>query len=446
MNKFFEAKSIAVVGVSRNKDKVGHIIFSQLLRGFKGEIYGINPNLNELYGNKIYKDLPSLNRKIDLVVIAIPAPLVIDIIRELPSVQCKNVVIISAGFKEIGNEKLELELKKEIEKRNIKAIGVNCLGIYDSFSGIDAIFLPSDRVHRPKKGKISFVCQSGAIGGAVLDLMASKGYGINKFISYGNATSLDETDFIDYLGKDKDTKVICVYVEGIKDGRKFLEVCKKIKKPIVILKGGLTAEGNKAALSHTGALAGDPRVYIGAFKQANLVYAESIEDLFNYARLLEKSLAPKGDNIQIITNGGGFGIISTDSIINNDLSMAELSQKTRKELRETFPKLVIVDNPMDLIGDATDERYDIALDRCASDKNIDVILVVLDFQTPLLTPRIVDVISKYKDKKPVILVATGGEPTEKIKRIIESKGIVCFDYPETAVRSIKRLVDYYNKI
>ncbi|MDD5331520.1 MAG: CoA-binding protein [Candidatus Nanoarchaeia archaeon] len=443
MKNFFEAKSIAVVGVSREPNKVGAILFNQLLRNFKGDVYGVNPNVNSLYGNKIYKKLSDINKKIDLTVIAVPAAFVIDIIKEMPSVNCKNVVIISAGFKEIGNDKLELKLKEELDQRNIKAVGVNCLGIYDAYSGIDAIFLPSERVQRPGKGGISFICQSGAIGGAILDLMASKNYGVSKFISFGNATNLDSVDYLDYLGKDKNTKVICVYIEAVKDGKKCLEICKNIKKPVIVLKGGLTHEGNKATLSHTGALAGDPRVYLGAFKQAGTVYAENLEDMFNYSRLLEKSIKPKGDRILTITNGGGFGILGTDNIIKYGLKLAELSSETKKKLKEKFPKLVIVDNPMDLIGDATDERYGLALEYAVKDKNIDIILITLDYQTPLLTPNIVNVISKYKNKKPIIVASTGGSPTEKIKRILESRGIVCFDYPETAVRSIKQLVEYH---
>ncbi|MDD5254014.1 MAG: CoA-binding protein [Candidatus Nanoarchaeia archaeon] len=442
MKEFFEAKSIAVVGVSRDKRKVGSIIFNQLLKNFKGKLYGINPNVNTLYGCKIYKNLSSINSPVDLVVVAIPSKFVIDVIKELPSVKCKHVVIITAGFKEIGNEELELKLKKEMDKRDIKAVGVNCLGIYDSFSGIDAIFLPSDRVHRPGKGGISFICQSGAVGGAVLDLLASKGYGISKFISYGNATNLDSIDYLEYLGKDKNTKVICMYIEGLSDGKKFMEICREIDKPIIILKGGLTKAGNKAALSHTGALAGDPRVYLGAFKQAGIIYADSLENLFDYGRMLEKSIKPKGNKVQVVTNGGGFGILSVDSIVLNNLALADISKENKKALKKIFPKLVIVDNPMDLVGDATDERYDIALEYCCKDKNIDIILITLDYQTPLITSNIVNVISKYKNEKPIIVSLTGGEPTEKIRKILESRGIVCFDYPEKAVRAIKKLVDY----
>ncbi len=448
LDKFFKAKSVAIVGVSKDPKKVGHVIFRNLLdANFRGNLYLVNPNAYEILNRHAYKSLNEIKDEVELAVIAVPAKKVLDVVKDCGKKNIKNVVIITSGFKEIGNSKLEGQLKDLINKFKINMIGVNCLGVFDASTKLDTLFLPRYRLRRPSPGGISFVSQSGAIGSAILDLATTENYGIAKFVSYGNATTIDEADILEYLGRDKETKVICLYIEGVNDGNKFLEIAKKVSKikPIIAIKGGLTQGGNKATLSHTGSLAGTEEVYYGAFKQSGIITAHSLRQMFDYAKILEKSILPTGDRVQIITNGGGYGILSTDAVVKNNLKMAELSKDTVKKLKKVMSPLVVVDNPMDLIGDATTERYQIAIEACLSDKNIDILLVNLLYQTPLISTDVVDIITELNDlkKKPIIVVSTGGEFTDILKKSLENNNLPCYMFPEEAVNAIKALTDYY---
>ncbi len=450
LDKFFNAQSIAVIGAAREDGKIGNVIFKNFLRPeFRGRVFPVNPNVDEILGKKSYPSIKDIPEKVELAVIAVPGAIVPKVIDDCGKKGVKHVIIISAGFKEIGNTKLDIELEKAMKKYGIKAIGPNCLGIYDSESRIDTLFLPQDRLRRPKRGGISFVSQSGASGSAILDLAAKEGFGFAKFISYGNAMNVDESDLIEYLGNDPKTRVICLYVEGIKDGKKFLDICKKVSevKPIIAIKGGITEAGKKAALSHTGALAGSAEIYFGAFSQAGIIRAETLEEIFDLVNIFEKSSTkPKGKRIQVITNGGGFGILCADAISTLGLDMAELSAAAKKELKKTFPPIAVIDNPMDLLGDATTERYRLAIDACMKDKGIDLLLVVVLTQTPLIEKeKIVSILSDYNNqhKKPIVVIITGSEYSEKVKQEIEEKGIPCFRFPFCAVKAIKKLIDFY---
>ncbi len=446
LDNFFKAKSIAIVGVSSNPEKVGHVIFRNFLDAkFDGKLHIVNPHAEEILGHEAYKSVTKIPGKIDLAIIAVPAKFVLDVIKDCGKKGIKDVIIISAGFEEVGNFKLRNKLLKLLEKYKIKVIGPNCLGTFDAYSKLDSLFLPRYRLTRPHAGGISFVCQSGAAGSALLDLASKEGYGFAKFVSYGNAINVDEADIIEYLNKDPETKVICLYVEGVKDGAKFVKICQKVKKPIVAIKGGVTEAGSKATLSHTGSLAGTAEVYEGVFRQCGIIRAAHLEDMFNYARILEKCIAPKGKKVQVITNGGGYGILCTDSIIENGLEMAEMSASNRKSLAKKFPPIVVVKNPIDLVGDADTSRYKLAIEAAMNDKNVDIILLVLLYQTPLLTPDVIDIVTEYHrlQKKPIVVISTGGEFTELLKHSLEETGVPSFTFPAQAVEAVRVLCGYY---
>ncbi len=451
LKNFFRPKSIAVIGVSRNPNKVGHVLLKNIIDAkYSGEIYAVNNKADKVLGYKAYKSVLEINKKIDLAIISIPAEFVLQIVKECNKKKIKDLLIVTAGFSEVGNKKAEEELRNFILKNNMRLCGVNCLGILDTHNNFDSLFLPRDRLTRPSPGGISFVCQSGAIGSAILDLATFQGHRFSKFISYGNATTLDESDFIEYLGEDNSTKVICLYLEGVKDGKKFIRVMKKVssKKPIIAIKGGITEEGHEATLSHTGSLAGNAQVYFGIFKQVGIIHAETLGEMLTYASMFEKSIKPKGNKVQVITNGGGYGILSTDAISSSkNLIMSRLSKKTVSVLRKKLSSLINPRNPLDLLGDADTQKYNNALEACINDKNIDIILLIILYQTPLITPGIVNVVTKFNKlkKKPIITVSTGGKFTEELKKELEKHSIVTTTFPEEAVKGINALVEYYLK-
>ncbi|MBD3303893.1 CoA-binding protein [Candidatus Woesearchaeota archaeon] len=452
LDTFFRADRIAVIGASREEGKVGNVVFKNFLEGFDKEVFPVNPNADEVLGYKCYKSVRDIPGKPELAIICIPAKFVPGAVIECGKKGIRHVIIISAGFKEVGNDRLEKDLFNALKKYDIKCIGPNCLGVYASRGHIDTLFLPKNRLKRPKAGVISFVSQSGASGSAILDLAAEEGFGFAKFISYGNAINVDESDLIEYLGNDADTKVICLYVEGVKDGRKFLETCKKVaaKKPVIAIKGGITDAGKKAALSHTGSLAGSAEVYFGAFKQAGVTIAHTLEEVFDYMKVFEKvQVRPKGRKIQVITNGGGFGILCSDAVAGLGLEMSEMSSAVKNSLKKKLPSIAAVGNPVDLLGDATTERYRLALDACIKDKNVDVIVAVVLSQTPLIEKEIItDVLEEFNNrkKKPIVTVTTGSEFSEKLKQEIEDSGLPCFRFPFNAVRAVKAYLEYYKKI
>ncbi len=442
LDSFFKAENIALIGASHEQNKVGNVLMKNLLKN--KTVFPVNPNIDLIMNRHCYKSVLDIEDKIDLAVIAVKAEFVPDIVEQCGKKKIKSVLIISSGFSEVGNESLNENLRMKLEKYNIRCIGPNCLGIYDSFSELDAIFLSQQRLKRPAQGKISFLSQSGALGGAMLGNMAEKKIGISKFISYGNAINLNECDFLEYLGNDENTEVICLYVEQIKDGKKFLEIAKKVskKKPLIVFKGGVTEQGNKAAMSHTGSLAGNSKIYEGIFKQVNAIQVENLEDLFFVANLFEKlgNFKNLGDKIQVITNGGGYGIICADQIGKNGLKLSEFSSKIKEKLKKELP--CNISNPLDLMGDVTNERYKVALENCLDDPNSDLILLVILYQTPLINEDLADIVSEIneKKKKPIVLIVPKTESEFNMSDTLEDKGLVCFEFPEDAVRVLKKFL------
>lgn len=450
LDKFFDPKSVAIVGVSRNPKKIGHVVLRNLMSGkYSGKIYVVNPNTDRILNFKSYHNVKQIEESVDLAVIAVPAQYVLQAMKDCNSKKIKNVIIITAGFKEIGKSKEEDKIRDYANKNNMMIIGVNGLGTFDAHTGFDSLFLPKYRLKRPEAGGIAFVSQSGAAGSAILDIAAEQGFKFSKFISYGNATQIDESDLIEYLGKDPETKVIYLYIEGAKSGKKFLKTLKEVgkKKPIIVLKAGISEAGSKATLSHTGSLAGSAEVYKGVLQQAGVIHADTLENVLDYAEMFETYQKIKGNRIQVITNGGGYGIISTDAIsLSKNLKMAELSKDTQKKLRKIFPEKITIANPLDLVGDASTESYKIALDHTIKDKNIDIILLIALHQTPLLGPDVVDVIveANKQTSKPIIIVSTGAQFTENLNKVLEKEDMVTYPFPERAVKALDALVEFNN--
>ncbi|EEB73684.1 acetate--CoA ligase family protein [Thermococcus sp. AM4] len=450
----FYPKSVAVIGASHVPGKVGNAIMRSITLRFNGKVYAVNVKGGEIEVNgkkfKVYRSIKEIPDEIDVAVIAVPAKFVPDVIDECGEKGVKGAIVISAGFKEAGRADLEEELVKRARKWGIRVVGPNCLGVTNLENGFDCNFNPPERQARPPFGKVAFMSQSGAFGAAILDWAAREKIGMSKFISLGNMADLDESDFMDYLGDDEKTGVITGYLEGVKDGRKFLETAKRVtlKKPVVILKSGRTEAGAKAAASHTGSLAGSYAIYRAAFEQSGVLEATTMRQLFNYAKVLAMQKPAKGDRVAIVTNGGGAGVMMSDGLLERGLKMAELSEETLKKFEEDvkagkLPAHMSYKNPIDVIGDAPSSRYEIAMRYALEDPNVDVLVVIALFQSPALDEGIIDAVERMKAYgKPIVFVAPGGDFPHKMARNIEQKGIPVYETTEDAVDAVYALVKY----
>jgi len=443
LDYFFNPKHIAVIGASRKKGKIGATIFKNLVEAGK-KVYPVNPKAKEILGKKAYASVLEIPGKVDLALVVVPARFVPQVLRQCIEKEISSAIIITSGFAEIGNKEAEEELKKISKKINI--IGPNCLGVFDNYSKLDTLFLPPEKLGRPRKGSISFISQSGAVGSVILDWMASEGYGVNKFISYGNAVDVNETDLLNYLGEDNKTKVVCMYLEGVKEGRKFMKIAKKVtkKKPVIVIKGGRTKAGSKAVSSHTGSLAGNDAVYDAVFKQTGIIRPRHLVEMFGFAKVLSEQPLPKGDKVLIITNGGGFGVLATDQVGLKKMKMAELTQKSKSEISKVLPSYAKVHNPLDLVGDADDERFKKALEVASKDKNVDAILLILLFQTAPITSKVVDYVIEFNKKKtkPLVVCSAGGKYVKELSKKLEESNVPVFDTPAKAVDALNALIKY----
>ena len=466
---FFNPRSIAVIGASREETKPGYIILKNIVENkrreiFKGEIYPINPYAKKILGIHSYPSILNISGDIDLAIIVVPAKTVPKIMEECGKKDVKATIIISAGFSEIGNVELEDRVLKIARKYGVRIIGPNCLGIFSPYNGIDTFFLPIFKdlksggsrlaTPRPDKGFVSFISQSGAFGTAALDYMWGEKIGIRYFISYGNRIDVDEADLLEYLGEDEYTRTIMMYVEGIENGRKFMRIARRvsIKKPIIALKSGRTRAGARAAVSHTAAMAGKDEIYEAAFKQCGVIRAYSMRDFFIYAKALVYQPPAKGNRVAIITDGGGAGVMTTDACEINGLNVVKIGGESRKKLKDLMdkkilPEFAVIDNPIDLTGSASTEMYVETFKIMLGDRNIDSIIILALHHVPGIkyldefVKSIVEANEKYNvDRKPVISVDIGGSPAANyVREEFDKHFIPSYSSPEDGVMAIKAL-------
>jgi acetate---CoA ligase (ADP-forming) len=446
LDSLFYPKSVAVIGASADPGKVGNSIVNNLKRfDYKGNIYPVNPKSTEILGLKAFKSILDVKENIELAVIVIPAQFVPAAVKDCVTRGIKSAVIISAGFKEAGTAGiiLEEELKSIAAKENIRILGPNCLGIINTSNSLNATFAAG----MLPKGRLSFFSQSGALGIAILDWAIGNKIGFSKFISLGNKADLNETDFIEYFINDPETDIILGYIEDVVNGKRFLEIAGKATKvkPVILVKSGGTQAGARAASSHTGALAGSENAFNAAFRQTGVIRAEGIEDLFETAMAFNSNKLPKGNNLLIITNAGGPGIIAADTAEKLGISLPQLSKDTVNILSSLLPKNASLYNPVDIIGDATAERYSAAIDNAVMDPNINGILIILTPQAVInveATAQIVVNASKKSDI-PFITSFMGWERVHSAVEYLKSSSIPNFSYPEPAVKAFKRLFDHW---
>lgn len=448
IEKFFSPESIAVVGASRTTGKVGNTVVKNLKDSFQGKIFPVNPKADKVAGLKCFESLKDIGEVPEGVVVAVPAKIANKVVKTCVDMEVPAVTLLTSGYGETGEkgEELQKELEETIKGSETRLIGPNCLGIWDGRNGMDTMFLPGYKLETPPEGNIAVISQSGAVGSALLDIAAHRKIGISKFVSYGNQLDVSETDLLEFLGDDDDTDAIAVYMEGVKNSRNFLEKAGKVTQdtPVVVLKAGKTEEGSKAAVSHTGSMAGNYQVYQGAFRQKNVVEARDSGELFDLVKTLAKEETPDGRKVGIVTNGGGFGVLATDQVSKTELELAEFSEKTREKLEDKMKSYGTVSNPLDVIGDAGPEMYREALEAFKKDPEIDMILCIVLMQTGTMRSEVVEILedTDRTTEKPVVGCMMGGDYTKLHTDYLEEKGVPMFHRPENAVKALESLREY----
>jgi acetyltransferase len=454
LGNFFKPSSVAVIGASGTKGKVGNIILNNILYGskdneqqnviggFKGAIYPINPKAAEISGLKSYGSITEVPSPVDMAVICIPPSGVKDAISQCGAKGVGSVVIITAGFSETGSSggSEEAEILELAKKNNIRIIGPNCLGLISTYSNLNASF--GDAVPRP--GPISFASQSGALCTSIIQYSFEEFLGFSNFVSIGNKSDVDDSDLITYFHNDPNTKCIMLYIESLKNARKFFQTARSVvrDKPIVAFKSGYTEEGAKATSSHTGSMAGSDSAYEAAFRQSGVFRARTLSQLFDSSRALAYMPVPKGENIAILTNAGGPGVLAADTAYSLGLNLVELGEDTIEKLNAICPPNWSKRNPVDIIGDATASRYDDALKVLMHAPEVDAVIVLLSPTAKAhalnLAYRIVDV---FETTQKPITVSFVGMVHQDSENYLDSQGIPEIEYPERAVFAMYSLIN-----
>ena len=445
LEHFFDPSSVAVVGASQNPGKIGHDILNNIIQhGYGGAVFPINPKAQEILGRRAYPDLTSVPSGIDLAIVAVPPAAVTNVIAQCGEKTVDSVVVITAGFKEIGPEgaRLEEELAAQARELGIRVMGPNCLGVIDTTSCLNASFAAG----MPLAGQIGFFSQSGALCVAILDWALGENVGFSRFVSLGNKMDISETEIMLSMGQDEHTRVILGYLEGIEDGPRFMKAAREVAKtkPIIIIKSGTTSAGAKAASSHTGALAGSEHAYNAAFKQSGIIRAESMQALFGCAMAFASQPLPKGPSLAIITNSGGPGILAADACDRSSLHLSPIRKGTADRLREFLPPTASVYNPIDIIGDASHERYEKTLEIVLEDELIHAVLILLT-PTAAVDPAAVasGIVELAKDAdKPIMTSFMGGKGVREARKIFRDHGIPTYDYPEDAITALDAMLSY----
>ncbi len=451
INDLFYPKSIAIVGASRKEKTVGNDILKNLVQqGYKGEIYPVNPKADILYNKKVFHDISEIKNSVDLAIIAIPSKFTPYIIEEMAiNNKLKAAIVISAGFKEVGNIELEKQLKQTADKYNVSLLGPNCLGVLNPSINMNASFASV----LPKKGNIAFISQSGALCTAILDYSTKINIGFSKFVSIGNKAQIDEISLINYFFEDNETKVIGIYSEDLKNAKELIKIVRQNlhsdnPKPIVILKSGKTELGQAAISSHTGSLSAGDNAYNALFNQAGIIRADTIEDMFNFLKIFSSNGIKKVANTVIVTNAGGPGVITIDTAFLSGLNLYKMPDDLKKELYSFLPPAASVKNPVDILGDATPERYEKTILTLLKHDDIDSLIVVLTPQSMTdptsVAQKIVDIRKQYKDKS-IVVAFIGHEEVKNATSILQQENIDIYTFPEHATVSLAQIKKLYQK-
>jgi acyl-CoA synthetase (NDP forming) len=467
MNSFFQPKSVAVVGASKRINKAGHVIFKNFVenrrRGvFKGELYAVNPSEEVILNYQSYPSIRKIPDAVELIVVVVPAQFVLQVMEDAAAKGVKAAVIVSAGFSEIGNKKLEDKIVAIAKKARMRVLGPNCLGVYDTQTGVDMLFLPETKIlttgdemvatPRPMAGYLAIMTQSGAFGASALDYLTGRQIGISKFVSFGNKCDVDEAEALRYLLHDEKTRVILLYAEAIETGREFMEIAREVtkKKPIAALKSGRSQAGARAAASHTGAIAGSDKVYDAAFTQVGIVRAQNMEEFFDLGKALAFQPPARGINVGIVTDGGGPGVMAVDECELKGLTVNRFSEELVRKFERLkkmgkLPKFATNLNPVDITGSATSEMFELVTKILLDASEIDGIIVLGLHHTPALQEDFVERIANLAKGyvKPIVACDIGEtEWALYIRGRFDKLGIPSYGSPEDAARSLAALVRY----
>jgi acetyltransferase len=441
MDDFFFPRSIAVIGASRESDKVGHSVLKNLIdANYDGEIIPVNPNADEVLG---LKACPKV-KKVDLAIIVVPASIVPSVLEDSARVGITASIIISAGFRESGPQGaiLETQIREIAKQHSIRIIGPNCLGLISTGANVNASFASE----YPSKGNISLISQSGAICTSFLDWAANESLGFDKLVSVGNKADVAEAELLEYIAHDPSTNVVALYVEGIDNGREFMRVAKEVSRmmPLIVLKAGRTGMGAKAASSHTGALAGSDATYDAAFKQSGIIRVHSIDELFDAAKAFSRCPIPKSSGIAIITNAGGLGVLASDAAVEYKVPLANFTKETIIALRGELTRESNIYNPVDILGDAKPQRYVDTLKTVLADQNVGLVTVLLTPQAMTEPEETAGLLNKLAllTSKPILTSFLGGKELAKSREKLKQGKIANFTSPETAVRAASNLIKF----
>ncbi len=461
LDAIFSPQSLAVIGASQTPGKVGHDIFVNILKGgYRGTLYPVNPKARSISSVRAYPTIADIPDSVDLAIIILPPQPALVSIKEAIDKGIKGVVIVSAGFREVGGEGLKIEntIVSLCREAGVRVVGPNCLGVINPLPNVRLNASFSARM--PKAGNISFISQSGALCTAVLDFAADRDFGFSKFISIGNKADIDELDLLRYFHKDNDTEVIMIYLEELRRGPEFIEAVKQITSgdvrptPVLVIKSGRTSAGARAAASHTGALAGTEGVYDAIFQQSGIIRVDSIDELFDFATAFayknESALGkfrrkvPEGNRVAIVTNAGGPGIVATDMTVSSGLELAKFQEETIEALASHLPKTANLQNPVDVIGDAPMDRYENALTAVIRDEGVDGALVILTPQsmTDVLGTAEAIVRIARRSYKPILCCFMGIIDVSSGVKYLQTHGVPVFKFPENAAKAFGALYQY----
>ncbi|MFW9850508.1 MAG: acetate--CoA ligase family protein [Candidatus Thorarchaeota archaeon] len=454
VDTFFNAKSVAIYGASPSPNSIGQAIIQNFIKPlYEGKTYAVNPKYSSVLGIPCFPTLQDIPDSVDLCVIAVPARITPRVFEDIAAKGTRAAIVVSGGFSETGERGAELEdeIVRIGRENGIRIIGPNCVGVIDTHSHVDTFFLPEYRCGRPKPSNvanISLVSQSGAFAAAIADWTSELGLGISKIVSLGNKCDVDDDDLLCYLGEDPTTQVVCYYTEGYdpEKGRSFFNTAKRITKdkPVLVVKSGRGTRAQAASMSHTGSLAGSDNVAHAAYKQAGIIRSDNFEQMFDMAKALAMQPAAKGDRVLMITNGGGLGVMTTDAIEAEGLAQPPPSPELHERFENRLPGYCAIGNPVDVVGDAGSDRYDVVFEEAIASDEYDIFVIGMLLQTPSLGMEITNRIAYHANEsgKPFIVISMGGGFTTKAGEIMELMGVPTYATGEKGAIAAKALAQY----